>query len=330
MSELRQDILTGEWVIFAGNRKSRPYDFIKHSIPKTSDKTDCQFCPGNEAMTPNAVYQNAADGEWTIRVFPNKYPAVNNDKSECCDEDFYTSAYGNGIHEVVVDTAEHSEAIHDFSVKHIAEVLKTIRLRYNEMMKNPDIKYVEVFKNCGPESGASLMHSHWQIIAVTVVPREQKVICERNNEYKLKNGKCAVCAITEYELDKKIRIIDESDNFAAYTPFASRMSYEIDIATKKHIKHYGDFSDEMLDELACMLKTMLKMVSGLRENICYNICFEDTPKDCDGHWFMRILPRMGNPAGFEYGTNSYINPVLPETAAEYYRNILVKKNEVVK
>ena len=79
MSELRQDILTGEWVIFAGNRKSRPYDFIKHSIPKTSDKTDCQFCPGNETMTPDAVYQNAADGEGTIRVFPNKYQAVNDE-----------------------------------------------------------------------------------------------------------------------------------------------------------------------------------------------------------------------------------------------------------
>ena len=56
------------------------------------------------------------------------------------------------------------------------------------------------------------------------------------------------------------------------------------------------------------------------------MCFEDTPKGKDGHWFMRILPRMGNLAGFEYGTASYINPVLPEDAALYMRKIISENN----
>jgi len=38
------------------------------------------------------------------------------------------------------------------------------------------------------------------------------------------------------------------------------------------------------------------------------------------HWHMEIIPRVTRVAGFEWGTGFYINPVLPETAAEYLRN----------
>lgn len=325
MSELRQDILTGEWVIFAGNRKSRPCDFIKKSVAKSTDSSDCQFCPGNESMTTEPVYQNGQDGKWTIRAFPNKFPAVSPSTPDIEKDGFYTIIGGHGVHEVVVDTPEHLGVIHDFSVGHIYEVLKVIRERYYAIYSDKDIKYVQVFKNCGPDSGASIMHSHWQIIGVPVLPREQYYIMNSIDNYRKKTERCIICDMVKYEQKKRIRIIDESENFIAYSPFASRLSYESDIAVKKHIGSFGDFDDEMLREFAQILKNILIGTKNVRKGISYNLCFEDTPKGCDGHWFMRVIPRMGNPAGFEYGTNSYINPILPEQAADFMRKNIFSK-----
>ena len=134
-----------------------------------------------------------------------------------------------------------------------------------------------------------------------------------------------ICDIIKHESEKKIRIVYENQYFIAFAPYASKMSYECMIAVKDHIPSISGFDEEILYCLADVIKAVLSAVKTLREGICYNLCFEDTPKGQEGHWFMKILPRMGNPAGFEYGTNSYINPILPEKAAEYMRN-KIKEN----
>lgn len=324
LSELRQDILTGEWVIFAGNRTKRPYDFIKKSVPKTSDKKECQFCPGNEHLTTEPVYQDGDNGEWKIRVFPNKYPAVEKtaDEEYPDGEGIYTNFYGKGIHEVIVDTPDHFEIIENFDIEHIYEVLKVLKKRYNSIFQNDYIKYVQIFKNCGPDAGASLMHSHWQIIGVPIVPGEQKNIVNSIEKYKNKTGKCLICSVINHETENKTRVVFQNEHFVAVAPYASKMSYECDIMSKEHITRFSDFNDKKLYALAEVLKCVLLSVKNIRKNICYNLCFEDTPKGYDGHWFMKVLPRMGNLAGFEYGTSSYINPVLPEDAASYMRKII--------
>ena len=328
MSEMRQDILTGEWVIFAGNRMKRPYDFIKKSVPKTSDKKECQFCPGNEYLTTAPVYQDGIDGQWTIRAFPNKYPAVDSAGDDGCSdgEGLYTSFCGKGIHEVIVDTPNHLEIIEDFDTEHICEILKVLKIRYSEIISNDYIKYVQIFKNCGPDAGASIMHSHWQIIGVPIIPSEQMNIAESISRHKKESGKCILCSILKHEMENKTRVVMENDSFIAAAPYASKMSYECDIIPKEHISRFSEFDDEKLMQLAEMIKNILSAVKTLRKGLCYNLCFEDTPKGQDGHWFMRILPRMGNLAGFEYGTASYINPVLPEDAALYMRKIISENN----
>ncbi len=324
MSELRQDILTGEWVIFAGNRMKRPYDFIKKSIPKTDDASGCQFCPGNENLTTNAVYQDGPDGKWTMRAFPNKYPALSDDSYDYDDEGFYFADSGYGIHEVIVDTPNHNEVIHDFSEDKLLEVLKVLKERFLVISDVDGIEYVQLFKNCGPDAGASILHSHWQIIGVPIVPREQETIQERCEDYKKEYGDCLICDMLEHEDYVDKRIIAENDQFIAFCPYASKMSYETMIAAKEHIRSFGDFDDDALESLAQIFKVILSGIKTLRKDICYNICFQDTPAGMDGHWYMKILPRMGNPAGFEYGTNSYINPILPEDAAKYMRKKIME------
>ena len=281
MSELRQDILTGEWVIFAGNRKSRPCDFIRSKATVNPNHCDCQFCPGNEQMTTAPVYQNGQDGEWTIRAFPNKFPAVSPSTDDKEKDGFYTVIGGHGIHEVVVDTPEHFQVIHDFTIEHLFHVLQVIRDRYDVISSDKDIQYVQIFKNCGPDSGASIMHSHWQLIGVPMIPREQISISLRMSQYKQDTGRCILCDMIDYERKKSVRIIEETPHFISYSPFASRMSYESDIAVKTHIASFGQFDDDRICELAHVLNHLLLGTKEIRKEIGYNLCFEDTPKGKD-------------------------------------------------
>ena len=59
----------------------------------------------------------------------------------------------------------------------------------------------------------------------------------------------------------------------------------------------------------------------------YNYIIHTSPFDTQMlphyHWHMEIIPRMTRVAGFEWGTGFYINPVPPEQAAAYLREVEV-------
>ena len=86
---MRKDIFSGEWVIFASNRKDKPYAYKhRHSVEENSD-IKCPFCPGNENMTPPTILSFPDDGKWEIRVFNNIYPALDFSDGICEKDDFY-------------------------------------------------------------------------------------------------------------------------------------------------------------------------------------------------------------------------------------------------
>lgn len=323
MSVIRQDMFTGEWIIYAANRKKRPYDFVKRNVARSDNYKNCPFCSGNEEKTPKAVYQNGTD--WNIRVFPNMYPAVGGEMESFDTENFYHSISGTGIHEVLVDTPEHESVIHNFSTQHIEEILKVLQKRYIEIKKQIDVQYIQIFKNCGPEAGMSLIHSHWQIMGVPFLPNHQKQAQLISKSYYQKNKNCLFCHMLAHEKNVNKRIIAENEKFLLFTPYAPKISYEIWIAPKEHICCYSDFNDTDLAYLSKILKNALTRVAQIREGISYNICFIDMPKTqaeekyC--HWYLKIYPRMGSFAGFEFATGSYINPVLPEVSAKHYRDL---------
>lgn len=319
MSELRQDILSGEWVIFAANRSERPYDFVKKSEPKKDTRSKCPFCPQNSSLTPETIVD---DKKYGIRVFDNKYPALDIENAEINSDSVQRGIEGRGFHEIIVDTAGHTAQLADFSLGHVIRVLEILQERFRELKERDGVKYVQVFKNNGPEAGMSLMHSHWQIIAAPVINRLQRDINYNSRLYKEKNGKCPLCAVIENELENKERLIESADGFAAFSPYAARLSYEVWIAPLRHFSSFSELAKSELDSLAVMLKRMLLRIRGINPEVSYNLCFMDEPAGCEGgvfHWHIRILPRLGSFAGYEFATGSYINPVLPETAAKLLR-----------
>ena len=328
MSQMRQDILTGEWVIYASNRYNKPYEYKTTSVSaplKNKENFVCSFCPGNENLTTKAIYQNGDDGKWTIRVFPNKYPALCSDCDELNKSPLYKTLPGIGIHEVLVDTPNHNEVIHNFKVDHLCDVLKVLKLRLIYMKKDKSLKYIQIFKNCGQNAGASIIHSHWQILGVPIIPLEQSLIFENTKKYYDEKNRCVFCDIIENELSEKLRLIEENEKFLAFVPFAAKNSFEVFIAPKKHIPSFTEIPDQDMLSLAEILKNRLLGVSKIYPNISYNICFGEIPEVENAakffHWYIRIIPRLGNHAGFEFATKTYINPMLPEKAAKIYKSL---------
>ena len=321
ISEIRKNPITGDLVIFATERNNRPYDFIKKNELKYDSDKNCPFCPGNERETPKEVYKDD-ENNWSIRVFQNKYPILQEFDRKIFDYDFYECFCGYGIHEVVVDTPKHIQKLYEYSDEHIINVIKSLKERFNSIYNKDNINYVQIFRNYGYNAGMSLIHSHWQILGMSIYGKIQRDMIYNIREYLNKNNNCIICDIIFNERNQKIRIISENENFISFVPYAAKFSYEIYIVPKKHISTFNDFDNYHIRDFALILKDMMKRVYKINDNISYNICFMDSPKCLEQkhfHWYANIVPRIGNLAGFELSTGAFINPVMPEFSAEFYR-----------
>lgn len=314
MSEFRRNPFTGDWTLYAENRRNRPYEF-RHTTRTTSDNQEhCPFCGGHEGQTTAPVYQDGSNESWQIRVFPNRYPAVSEFAEEREKEAFYECVGGIGRHEVLVDTREHWKTIDGFSVEHLSNVIAVLQQRFKSIMDSKPTAYVQIFKNCGSAAGMSIRHSHCQLIGMPFVPQRVQAMSE-----KMTDEDCLFCRLLRYEAENGTRTVRENQDFIAIVPYAARFPYEVWVAPKKHQHSISEMTDAERESLSVLLLEILQKVVLLRKEVGYNICFYNAPKNGAFHWYLEILPRIGGFAGFEYATNCYINMVLPEEAAEFYR-----------
>jgi galactose-1-phosphate uridylyltransferase len=164
-AEIRRD-LRGEAVIVSPGRAGRPYDFNESAEARLSR---CPFCPGHERETPPEVDAVRRDGSapdgpgWTVRVVPNKYPAFPREPGG--------GSAAWGVHEAIVESPEHGQGLADMPAAQVADVLGIYQRRLRAARADGRIEYGCIFKNHGPEAGASLEHPHSQLMAVPFVPR---------------------------------------------------------------------------------------------------------------------------------------------------------------
>ncbi len=315
MAELRKDYVLDRYVILATDRGKRPHQF---KLDKPSKKVDvCYFCPGNENLTPPELGRKLLDASgiknWSIRYFPNKFPAVQQKGTPYIrtDNEFFTFAAARGFHEVIVETPEHEKELADLPIEHIAEILKVYAARIKELSSFENIKYVVVFKNSGSAAGTSLVHTHSQVIAYNIVP---EIILRKEDVYSGKRV-CPYCKIVDIEKTSDRRCY-ENGAFAAFTPYASRYPLEIWIFPKRHIKNITDFVDDEYYQLAEILKKILLKLKEL--NAPYNMYLQYGISKL--HFHIEITPRLATWAGFELGSDTIINSITPEDAANFYRN----------
>jgi UDPglucose--hexose-1-phosphate uridylyltransferase len=330
MPELRKDPIHGRWVIISTERGRRPSDFIGE--PQRSTGGFCPLCEGNEDKTPPEVLAYRNDGTpankpgWSLRVVPNKFPALRIEGDLNREgEGIYDKMNGIGAHEVIIETPLHQESLATLPVPAVKNVLWAYRERIIDLRRDARLRYVIVFKNHGVAAGASLEHSHSQIIALPIVPTRVAEEIEGAKNFFDYKDRCVFCDIIRQEINQKKRVVSENRSFVAVVPFASRFPFETWILPKNHCPSFERMQPFEYEEAAQILSDTLQRINRVLEAPPYNFIihsssYPEEEKDYY-HWHIEIMPKLTKVAGFEWGTGFYINPTPPEEAAEYMREV---------
>jgi UDPglucose--hexose-1-phosphate uridylyltransferase len=337
MSELRWDPLKLHWVIIATERGRRPRDFMVEA--ESLETVACPFCYGNEDKTPPEIFAIRPAGApntpgWQVRVIPNKYPALRIEgELKSHGYGLYDVREGIGAHEVIVETPDHDRGMGDLATEEIVRVLMAYRARYLDLRRDSRFRYLMLFKNHGRRAGATLPHSHSQLIAVPLTPPVAATELRISREFFADKERCIFCDLIDFELSCGERVVKEFANFVLLTPYASCLPFELRLYPKRHGHDFALLDDRMLAELAVALKDMLARLKLVLKNPPFNFILHTAPPlhprhgkpeywgsiEYDYHWHIELVPRVTQIAGFEWGTGFYINPTSPEDAARFLR-----------
>ncbi|HTM53996.1 MAG TPA: galactose-1-phosphate uridylyltransferase [Pirellulales bacterium] len=330
MSELRKDPIVDHWVIIAENRAERPNELLQPE-PAGVEPEACPFCAGNEEQTPGevaalrpAASERDAPG-WRVRVVPNRYPALEHSADQpAASNGFYSSVPGVGVHEVIIECPEHLVRTTDLSEEQLAEVLLTYRDRLLVAKLDRRLRSGMIFKNVGAAAGASIEHTHSQLIATPLVPTSLAEELSSASEFYRAQGRCIFCELVERERADARRVVLDASAFVAFCPYAARFPYETWILPGAHSSHYETLSRYDCHKLASILLGAMTKIDAAADRPAYNLVVHSAPFDAEAHdlyhWHIEIIPRLTSTAGFEWGSGLYINPLAPERAAERLRD----------
>lgn len=271
MTTLRRHPITGEPVVYAPDRAGRP-----NAFGRTDEITECPFCPGNESQTPPEIVH--AGEPWRIRVFPNKFPAVEG-------------------HEVLVESNRHDARFE--TLENAAEVVAMYAERYRAQA---DAAYVSIFKNEGERSGASIDHLHSQLMPMPLVP----VRVAREASAFAAAASCPLCAPRE-------NVIEENEHFVRFAPAGSRFAYEQWIIPKRHRADISALTPDEVTALAGILQSGCRATRSISSS--YNVLFLNFPRGRSTHFYIEMFPRLASIAGFELATGTFIDIIDPSAAA---------------
>ena len=342
-------VVPSQSVLVATARGMRPKK-EEEAAPRDSRKNlhSCPFCTGNEHMTPAAIHCYPNEKSWQIRIVENLYPVLGDDRENPnLRFGLQQTIDGYGRHEVIIDHNNHGTAIHEMDNKHIAMLFGVYRDRMRQLYKSDKrLRYILVFKNFGPAAGASIAHTHSQIIAMPVVPDNVQAEVENSANYFNKHHRCIFCTLIDEaltfeatiydresgEIHRKINvgqyIIERSEKFIAIKPFASRYEWEVHILPLTHQADFINLTDNDLPDLANIMRRTMARLDSVLSNAQYNYFLHTLPHDNNDkhhensyHWHIEICPRTSIPAGFELGSGLFVNTISPEQAAQTLRSV---------
>jgi len=331
MPEVRLNRITGDWVIIATERARRTEEFARKREKKElpNHVESCPFCVGNENQTPSETFRlSDQDGRWLVRSFHNKFSALNPEGEIIKNKtDFKQYISGVGLHEVIVETPEHNKTIALLPLKHVELVLNAYKNRLLAFYGDPRVEHVIIFKNHGEGAGTSLEHPHSQIVGTPVFPGQVMTRLEgaMRNYYYVDYKECIYCTYMNGEIKEKERIVSENEFFVAFVPYAAISPFHTWIFPKRHSACFGETTQNEIVGLAEVLKdVLLRLYIGL-DNPDFNYVLRSLSASGAEtkyfHWYISVVPRITQAAGFELGTGMFINTAMPEESAQYLREV---------
>ncbi len=345
-------IVPSESVLVATARGMRPKKEEERPVrDQRAHVEHCPFCTGNEHKTPPEIARRGDSDNWRIRIVENLYPVLGTDRDPGnFNFGLQQAMAGYGRHEVIIDHVQHGLALHEFSKEHLAELLLTYQQRSAEIYaSDARLRYVLVFKNYGPAAGASIAHTHSQIIATPVVPENVYWEAEHSHRYHARHGNCIFCTLIDEALtfeatlydrqsgevrrriDVGQYVVERGEHFIAIKPFASRYEWEVHILPLHHQADYLQMQEQDATDFAQVLRRTMARLDAVLGGAQYNFFLHSVPhgkefSDCSAsyHWHLEICPRTSIPTGFELGSGFFVNTVSPESAAERLRSVKIE------
>jgi UDPglucose--hexose-1-phosphate uridylyltransferase len=210
-------------------------------------------------MTPPQTLVLPEEGDWMVRVVPNLYPAL-------------------ARQEVVVHSRRHIRSIAEAEDDELELVAEAWRRRAAD-----EPGYVFPLLNEGREAGASLPHSHSQLVWLPEAP-------------PLRARPRAETAF-------------ERDGLTVACPWASRVPYETVIEPTEPER--DPFSSAQLGPAIRLLADVVRRLNRLEGTTPLNAWLERDAKD----WRLVLFPRLTILASLEIGGGIFVNPVEPAAAA---------------
>lgn len=344
-------VVPSESVLVATARGMRPRKAEETVARDTRERVDtCPFCKGNEDKTPPTLAAYPDEENWEVRIVENLYPVLGDDRKDAgLSFGLQQVIDGYGRHEVMIDHHRHGIGIHEMSEAHLALLFGAYQERMAQLYaSDPRLRYVLVFKNFGPAAGASIPHTHSQLIATPVVPENVQSEMEHSRAHYRKYNQCIFCSLIDEaltfeatiydresgEIRRRIDVgqyvVERGERFVAIKPFASRYEWEVHILPLTHRSDFLAESAEDLKNLARVMKRTMGRLDKVIGGAQYNFFLHSQPRgeeyaDCGPsyHWHLEICPRTNIPTGFELGSGLFVSTISPEDAAKQLRDVVL-------
>ncbi|NWG21046.1 MAG: DUF4921 family protein [Chloroflexi bacterium] len=329
MPEIRQNLATREWVIISTERAKRPEQFILPSHSQLLERPEhdprCPFCPGNEELDLERL-RLPAEGDWQLRVVRNRYPALNErDNLQRRFQGVNRALSGFGHHDVVIESRRHNTCPALEPVDGLVRTLMAFQSCGAIYRRDPRVEHIIFFKNHGATAGTSLVHPHSQAVALPVVPHDIRVRTEEARRYFDDFGECVLCRMRDDEERQQERVIVSSRHFTAFVPYAAYSPFHLWIVPRRHAAQFLYATADEVDDLARILRDVLRRIYFGLNDPDYNYVIRSAPEServaRHLHWYLTIIPRVTQSAGFEMGTGMFINTALPEESARFLREV---------
>ncbi|QKF83238.1 galactose-1-phosphate uridylyltransferase [Halarcobacter ebronensis] len=330
MSEFRYCKLRREWTLFAPERLKRPkyLNNKKEAYLGEIIHEKCPFDMGREEFTPNEITRISQDGKWKCRVVPNLYNALSIETQPVSKRDGYFEKFnGFGAHEVVIETPNHDKQIWDYDYNDLANYFTIIQERVVNLKRDSRFAFISIFKNQGEEAGASISHSHSQIMALPFLPKKIKEEIEYKKSYYSEHKRALLDDLVYEEQGYGKNIISQNSEFIIYCPYASIFPFEVKIVAKKKLSSLSEFSKSDISALCDITKEFFNKYYKALGEVAFNMIINNAPyeeyseKTKEYYRFnIEIEPRIYKIAGFEINSLMNVNVMLPETAAKIYKD----------
>lgn len=325
MPEIRIDPLSGHKTIIAGERSKRPGGEPRCAPPAPIDSERDPFAPGHEDRTPPELYARrpnggpANSGDWTVRVVPNLYPALEDGERPHPHQDrheLFTALPATGAHEVIINGPQPVSSLAQLPREQVLEAVDVWRER---MRAHSDHPYVQLIVNERAEAGASLAHTHAQLYALDFVPADVARERERFGAYATQTqGQNLLGELVAEEVRLGERIVAIDEEAVLMAPYGSRLPYQLMLAPRRvraRFEQDGPSGAALLHDGLCRLARVLGSSPPL------NLWVRTAPVGAEYFcWRIDVLPRLTHLAGLELSTGVNLNILAPEQAAAQLRD----------